>query len=653
MGKIPLAQASRQRFALRPVVARTPEKLFVTGTIKRASYNDATLYNSGGAGPDVSYEAAFSPERLTWRNRDSLLPLTRIGLNDWLFKCYLEAPVLKSAIDLNAAMASSAFEFTCPDDQAIARDCNDFKDNFELETLFRSNNLDRQIYGESITAKFWDEDAKDWDMIVERVPQCFDVIEQEIHGSKPAWPGFPRTELIYFYLDEIHQSFQNRFGSLAGRKRGVIYTNSAARATYGMDDIPLPAFNICHYYDRNVTGVRRGISSLRTALFYWIMEQALMMAQYRVIDDRLKYPDLWKFSYRNIPDMRPLQPAKRFLDFDEALQRSEGQPVDYIITYDDVSLDTASSGIRLLPIAAEVEFLQNMQATALWSEVGTQSGNRAFPTWGQEYTFQQYREYRFRGLRDDLYQKHCINDYILPRCVARNYFKRKTADLSHNVRTSRGNTLIQPQVVYTGDDDAKVRELFDSFKDTCASGDVLDIDSILADPSSGLGLSTATRLRYAAKQDYIVPTINLTDHIRLQDLNMELDHIKSLAGRGLPEYAAAAYVCDRLGISLDELSALSLKYSRSLYNPGVINQMQENIQGFLTSLKEQQESSMYVLGNTEEPSEEVPTAPLLTPSAPMSPVPEGGFAEPNFPSAPAGMGLEAPETELAPMEEGV
>lgn len=517
-------------------------------------------------------EESFTAEMLTLLSRDYLMPLSRLRLNDLLYQMSLESPVINSGLRLNAALASTSFDFEVENDETMTREFNEMKDELDLEEIARSMQYEYLLWGESISPMLFDDDNRTWSRILLRPPQCFEVVEQPV-SNEERLKSFPVTETKYYYYPEMYEQWKEKHSNVGGksyRTRFVgVVTYSASRDFEVLDE-----FNVLHHYQHNVSGLTRGKSTLQSALFFWILERALWTAQFRVINDRLKYPDVWKIAIQTAPGTKPFADIQRLDDLDSALQESAGSPVDYIITYGDVSLDTAASGIRLLPIAAEVEFLQQMQMTSIWSEIGIQSGTRGYPqTFSSEWLWNQYRETRFKAIRERLYDYLIPQKVCFPVSVARGY----------TMKALHTGALKTHQYLSEGDQ-RDLRDLVEEHQDALGGEPTKHFNQLIEQvhylaqqPRLDFGVDLSTRTRHAEKKEYVIPAVKKNDRIRLQDEQSKIETAFTLVEKKMvaPE-AAALYIMHATGMQIDDWEKYAKEHKGSfLFDSNILKKLLE------------------------------------------------------------------------------
>lgn len=638
-------QFSNAKIALRPDRTKAsvkPQKLVRAGRLRKVAESTVPV-SSSGTGITVSNEENFTTEMLTLMSRDLLMPLQRMRENDLLWMMYLESPVIRSGVSLNTAIASSNFEFSVPDEPMIAQEYNEIKEELGLEQLMRENFQDFFIFGEAFNVKFFDDELKSWARIEQRAPQAFTVETLPV-TEREEEKLFPVTERKYTYYDDIEKNWEKKHNPRAGRDTRLEHVGHIGMTQSRSQHQILDEFNVFHIYRQPASGIFRGVSPLRTALFYWILERALWTAQFRVINDRLMWPAHWKIGIKNPAEgYYPYPPNERFAELDSALQESQGAVTDYIITFDDVSLDVGSNSLRLLPIESMVETLQNIQAAAIWSEVGIQPGNRGFPsTFGQEWIWQQYRETRFKDLRDMVYRKKLINEIILPIAIARNYTKGRSVDGAHNIRTSKDRQPILPQVNCTNNE-SEIREIAEEHSYNLGE---LFGRAAEANRDKKYFLPLSLKTKHSSRKDYILPTINLKDHIKLQHDQQKVDTLLTLADKNMiSKTAAAAYILESTGIDIDNLEQkVPQRIGSFLSDPAVLQALQaEGVPGeVLANIRDKQLADLNWVGPPAELNDEK-ISPESSENSSL-----GVSQMPSEPNTPPGLGTTptVPETSI-------
>lgn len=519
---------------------------------------------------DVGFESWLS-------EIDLVLPRSRHFLNNMIYTFYKQHPYVRNSIDLHAQITYSPYTLNC-DDKAIQREYNDMLHNLGIygdELLGMI--LSYFLFGESITVGRWSSTLRGWEKCNHIPPHAFTITEHEDPSARLTDP-LPSVMRNYVYHRDLHREWQ---GKTMQAVTSDIYFSGMLQFA-GNDRFTINPFFVWEATNRGVSSTVRGESLVLCVLNYLLYERVLMNANYRIARDRLKYPDLILVgdnTYQGYAsDDRIAQVRAMF-------QSAASHPNAVVVAPDDVRIETSSSGMRLLPLTGELEYCRKLIALGLWSGVDESSGSRAY-SYASEFIKNEVREQRY-AVHRARFARLITDKILMPVAIARGYYRRKQADIQHNVRTTPTGYYM-PKLHYSSkitDDDitpevlSKMLEEADRHNKNVKTAAF--VEKALKEAEESLPLTKRVASLYtdenlrtpktATRVQYDVPTeqegIIFNDRIRTQLETLQVETIMKLMSTGKVALNFLPWLMKRLNIPFDEVFKDTVELQRTIMDP--------------------------------------------------------------------------------------
>lgn len=359
------------------------------------------------------------------------LPYDRKTLNQWIRYYDRFHPYVGNCIDLHGEFPISDFHFTGIADKKILDIYEEQKEKADLLQYCFEASREYELIGEVHSFWNWNEDDLIWSDYVVLNPDLLDI--QSLNwgqGAKTIYVYDPPQE-----LKDLINSREDYAQELINSLDDVVRENLISGKK-----IPLNDFNVMSLIRRASPYESRGTSIVLRIIKDLMYEDKLREAQYAIADQQITPVQLWKLgdpASGYMPNETDLQ------DFRNLLMAGNHDPIFTIVSHAAVNLDLIGYTGKLLPVIPEFDFVAKRVMVGLFTSEAMITGQG--PTYANAVVAMKALQGRYQAKRDRI-EKSFKRTLFEPLAKARKLFEPTTADVSHNVKTSKGRKLIVPGI---------------------------------------------------------------------------------------------------------------------------------------------------------------------------------------------------------------
>jgi len=346
-------------------------------------------------------------------------------LNRRLRHYYKYNPYIRSVIDFHTETPISDFELRCEESREIEDYYNGYKDRVDLFNVIADNMRDYWLLGEGFSFGNWDENDLEFSSFVQYPPEEIEVSAAYISPQK-VFSLRPNKEIAkmmnstapadVIIADYIKTMMPKQAEAILGNQPYVLNSSQLI------------------VMQRTMAGyINRGVSPLLSVVKDLLYEDFLNLYRTTFIQRHsfpLKIFKLGSESKGFIPS------KKMFNEFQQQLINASNDPDYNLITHPFVNIDYVTGQDKILNLIPFYELVKSRIFAGLFVSDAIVSGEKT--PYAAGITFMKGLMNRYLTVRNllELELKRKIFYHIARR---RNFYKPSQADVSHKVKTSRGD----------------------------------------------------------------------------------------------------------------------------------------------------------------------------------------------------------------------
>lgn len=353
-------------------------------------------------------------------------------LHQWIEHYYRFHPLVGNAIEIHSQLPISRFALTGVEDPAVMDVYQVMVEDINLLDNMYAFLKCWWLFGEVMPYFWWSEDYNRF------VDMTFiDTSAVRVIGHYLAWSEEGESVTRYelkpddYLMRLVHSS--DPFDRMVQQYIDADILH-AVRHGLSLDLDPFSTEMVCN---RAMAWDLRGTSIVMGILKDLIYSDTLRTMQNAIALGHIMPKWVWKLGS---PGPDGYMPTDGDLQaFRELLLQANQDPQFSIITHFAVSTDVIGSSGKVMPIVNELEWVDKRILTRLFTNKSITSGEG--PTYATASVAMRAMMSRYLPIRvmmEDLFARKLF----LPVALANDFYKRKKADLSHNVRTSTEGPLI-------------------------------------------------------------------------------------------------------------------------------------------------------------------------------------------------------------------
>ena len=466
-------------------------------------------YNNTG-GYDITFQPASVGAESFLQQADSQLTRHRRFAFYFNFAFYKQHPIVRNTIDLHVQNIYSPIKLIGIQDKAVMDVYEDCINKINLQQALYPIIFNYILHGEDITIAHMDETLGIWSRLTLRFPHSFSVIPKKIIMSD----DIPDYHMVYIYNDTMYNDFLDReLANIIGDPMFSGLIRIGEGEAYEINPL-----NIWH--TKAIESLPRGYSDIEAAMNYLLYERLLISANYRIARDRIRIPEFFKLG-----DLRyDLYPTQEDIDYVRSLlQWVSSDPSAYAVLTPDIEYVGTPGESRLLNTKAELDMARQMIMTALWSPLNLDMGQKAGSS---ELNFSLEKRYKLkRQTLEDVIHKSCF----LPMAIKHGFIKRSRAELDHNIIVKKSNDEIEyvlPSNIFDPQQygNTSLPSNKDAYEEICS----ITNEIIYNEEVCGIQPRLDLLVKTASQNEYEIPTVLWTDHIRLSDTSEKVSNLINL-----------------------------------------------------------------------------------------------------------------------------
>jgi len=354
-----------------------------------------------------------------------------VELNRWFGYYYKYHPLIGNLINLHAELPLSRFGFQGVEDPSILHTYEDMSDDMNLFSGMIDFLKTWFLYGEAQPYLFWDDNLNRFNNMAFLDTSYIEVFSHAFFHNND---GNPTTvyslipddllvELIYSEHPMIKELVTNNL------------PESVIQSVNESKPLIINNFNTEMVMRKANPWDIRGTSVVLGCLKELMYEDKLRESQYAIAEGHVNPKWIWKLGQPG----EYMPTTDDITAFKDVLIAANNDPIFNLVTHYAVNLQVEGSSGRILPIVPELQFVETRIMSALFS-------NRSLVT-GEGLTYANSsvalralmsRYIPIRAMAENFFLKKVF----LPTALANGFFKRKKADLAHNIRTSVEEIII-------------------------------------------------------------------------------------------------------------------------------------------------------------------------------------------------------------------
>ena len=349
-----------------------------------------------------------------------------IVTNQWIEYYYNYHPLVGNAVEIHSQLPISRFGLSGVDDPEIMRVYEEMVDDLNLLDNIYYFLKCWWLYGEVMPYFWWHEDYNRF------VDMTFiDTSRVRVRGHYLAFDKEGSAPFVYelepdAYLRRLVQS-QDRYDREVSQFIDPEIRSAVQRGLH----IDLDTFSTELVPSKSQPWDLRGTSIITGILKDLLYSDSLRLAQNSIAQGHITPKWIWKLGQAGPENYMPTDDDLEA--FRGLLMQANRDPVFQIITHYAINLDVVGAAGKILPIQPELDWVDKRIMTRLFTNRALTDGSGMnFGTASVAMRALMSRYLPVRAMIENFFKRKVF----LPVALANDFYKRKQADLDHNVRTT-------------------------------------------------------------------------------------------------------------------------------------------------------------------------------------------------------------------------